>query len=196
MADMAQIQIVSDLVCPWCYVGKRRQDHYTTIFGADRARTIMAGMQQTAATEGLPFKTKLGARSPNTLSVHVLLYWVDEAAGIDQNALAERLFAAHHCDSEDLGNPAVLAQIVGEASMDPAVVEADFRTGRDEARVRALMIEARQAGVSGVPFCIFNRQYAVSGAQPPEVLIGLLDRLSGVGAASAAPASGMTQHAP
>lgn len=219
MVKPLQIQIVSDLVCPWCYVGKRRleralaarpairaaiswlpfqlspdmpregkdrQAHYATIFGVDRARDIMAGMQQTAAAEGLRFETNPGARSPNTLSAHVLLYWADQAPNIDQNALAERLFAAHHCASEDLGDPAVLARIAGEAGMDPMTVAADLRAGKDEDRVQALAAEARQAGVSGVPFFIFDRQHAASGAQPPEALLEILDRLSApVGASRA-----------
>lgn len=211
MADILQIHVVSDLVCPWCYVGKRRleralavrpelrtavtwlpfqlspdmpregrdrQEHYASIFGADRARTIMAGMQQTAAAEGLKFEAKPGARSPNTLSAHVLLYWADKAPEVDQNTVAERLFAAHHCDSEDLGDPLVLARIAGECGMDRTAVAADLRAARDEDRVRALMAEARQAGVSGVPFFVFDGQHAVSGAQTPEALGELLDRLS------------------
>jgi predicted DsbA family dithiol-disulfide isomerase len=211
MADPLQIQIVSDLVCPWCYVGKRRleralaarpdlpvsltwlpfqlspdmpregkdrQAHYAAIFGAERARTIMDGMRQTAAAEGLRFEAGPGARSPNTLSAHVLLYWAGERPDIDQNALAERLFAAHHTHSEDLGDAGVLARIAGEAGMDPAEVEAGLRAGKDEDRVQALMEEARQVGVSGVPFFIFNGQYAVSGAQPPEALLEVIDRLS------------------
>jgi len=66
--------------------------------------------------------------------------------------------------------------------MDPVAVEQGLRAGTDEDRVEALMAEARQLGVSGVPFFIFNGQYAVSGAQPPEALIEVLDRLAGVGA--------------
>lgn len=215
MAEPLQIQIVSDLVCPWCYVGKRRleralaarpdlpvhltwlpfqlspdmpregkdrQAHYAAIFGAERARTIMDGMRQTGAAEGLRFEAGPGARSPNTLSAHVLLCWAGEHPGIDQNALAERLFAAHHTHAEDLGDPAVLARIAGEAGMDPAEVEAGLRAGRDEDRVQALIEEARQAGVSGVPFFIFNGQYAVSGAQPPEALLDVIDRLTAAGA--------------
>jgi len=211
MTETLQIQIVSDLICPWCYVGKRRleralaarpdlrtaiawlpfqlspdmpregkdrREHYATIFGADRARSIVEGMQQTAAADGLHFETRPGARSPNTLSAHVLLYWAGESPDIDQNALAERLFAAHHCHSEDLGDPAILARIAGEAGMDAATVEADLRAGRDEDRVQALVAEAREAGISGVPFFIFDRQYAVSGAQPPEALLEILDRVS------------------
>lgn len=211
MAAPLQIQIVSDLVCPWCYVGKRRLEkalaarpdltatitwlpfqlspdmpregkdrlaHYATIFGEERARTIMDGMRGTAAADGLQFETLPGARSPNTLAAHVLLYWAGATPGIDQNALAEKLFAAHHSRSEDLGDPAVLARIAGEVGMNPDTVLAGLAAGTDEDAVQALMQEARQAGVSGVPFFIFNGQFAVSGAQPPEAMVEVLDRLS------------------
>jgi len=211
MARNIEIQIVSDLVCPWCYVGKRRLEkalaarpevhasvswlpfqlspdmpregrdrgeHYAAIFGAERARAIVAGMQQTAAAEGLHFQAKPGARSPNTLSAHVLLYWAGLAPDIDQNALAERLFAAHHCASEDLADPAVLARIAGEVGMDPVKVAEDLRAGRDESRVLSLVEDARKAGVSGVPLFIFDQRVTVSGAQPPEALLEIIDRLT------------------
>jgi predicted DsbA family dithiol-disulfide isomerase len=35
---------------------------------------------------------------------------------------------------------------------------------------------ARTLGVTGVPFFVFDRRYAVSGAQPPEVLAEALER--------------------
>lgn len=214
MMKTLEIQIVSDLVCPWCYVGKRRLEkalasrpgveariswlpfqlspdmpregkdrraHYESIFGAERARTIMDGMRETAAAEGLHFETAPDARSPNTLSAHVLLYWAGQAAGVDQNALAEQLFAAHHTRSEDLGDPAVLARIAGQVGMDAARVEADLRAGVDEEKVQALIDEARNAGVSGVPFFIFNGRYAVSGAQPPDSLADVIDRVAAAG---------------
>ena len=34
---------------------------------------------------------------------------------------------------------------------------------------------ARHLGVTGVPFFVVNRRYALSGAQPPEVIIEMLD---------------------
>ena len=215
MAEPLEIQIVSDFVCPWCYVGKRRleralaarpelrttvtwlpfqlspdmpregkdrQAHYASIFGPERARTIMDGMAQTAAAEGLRFEVKPGARSPNTLSAHVLLYWASEAPGVDQNALAEALFAAHHSRSEDLGDLTVLARIAGEVGMDPALVETRLRAGTDEDQVTALMDQARKAGVSGVPFFIFGGTSAASGAQSPEALLDILDRIAPAGA--------------
>ncbi len=207
---MLDIQIISDLVCPWCYVGKRRLEralaerpelpvsvrwlpfqlspelpregadratYYAQKFGG-KAQAIKERMEQTAAAEGLHFETGPGARAPNTLSAHVLLLWAGEQPGIDQNAIVEQLFAAHHSRNEDIGDPALLARIAGEAGMDPVRIEADLRTGRDEDRVQAMIAEAQQLGVTGVPFFIFNRQYAISGAQPPDALLEVIDRLS------------------
>ena len=206
-----KIQIVSDHVCPWCYIGKRRLEralaqrpdtrpeiswlpyqlspdtpregrdrmsHYENIFGAERARTIMAQMAETARDEGLQFTLKPGARSPNTLPAHVLMYWAGQDPAVDQSGLAERLFSAHHEHCEDLGDIEVLTRIAAECGLDPERVRAGLATGQDEETVRALMREAAQAGVTGVPFFILDGRYAFSGAQPAEAIVELLDRIS------------------
>ena len=37
--------------------------------------------------------------------------------------------------------------------------------------------EARQIGITGVPFFVFNRKYAVSGAQPVATFLKTLERV-------------------
>lgn len=214
MAATLQIQIVSDPVCPWCYVGKRRleralaerpalpveirwlpfqlspdlpregrdrESHYASIFGAGRARAIMEQMATVGAEEGIRFESRPGARSPNTLSAHVLLHLAGlpeaRAAGVDQSLVAEKLFAAHHTDAEDLSDPAVLARLAGEAGMDPVAVESRLRAGSDEAEVTAMIAAARASGISGVPYFIVGGRYGLSGAQPVATLVEVLDRL-------------------
>ena len=212
MSTPITIQVVSDVVCPWCYVGKRRLDaaiaqrpdlavevtwfpfqlspdmpregrdrreHYASIFGEERARQIMDRMKETGAAEGIPFDTPPGARSPNTLSAHVLLYWASRSAGIDQGALVEKLFAAHHVRGEDIGNPVVLAGIASEVGMNAAEVLTALRDGTDEDTVRSLIRQAQAAGVTGVPFFIVNGEHGLSGAQPAEILLQVLDEVSG-----------------
>ena len=210
MQTPVRIQIVSDFVCPWCYVGKRRLEtalasrpgisatiswlpfelspdmpregkdrraHYAEIFGAERAGAIIGKMVETAAADGLVFAMAPGARAPNTLAAHRLLYWAGQIPEVDQNALAEQLFAAHHTRSEDIGDPAVLACLAAGVGMTSPDLEARLRGDADEAVVRGLIDEARRAGVSGVPFLIFDQQQAVSGAQSPEVFGEILDQL-------------------
>lgn len=214
MTRRIAIQIVSDVVCPWCYVGKRRleralaqrpdlaveitwfpfqlspdmpregkdrREHYAAIFGEERSRQIMEGMKQTGAAEGIAFDAPPGARSPNTLSAHVLMYWASRSAGVDQNALAEKLFHAHHVRGEDIGNHYVLAGIATEVGMNGAEVLKALQEGADEGTVSGLIEQARQAGVSGVPFFIIDGQYGLSGAQPPEAFLEVLDQAAAGG---------------
>ncbi|MFO1354692.1 MAG: DsbA family oxidoreductase [Gammaproteobacteria bacterium] len=211
MTQPIAIQIVSDIVCPWCYIGKRRlekalaerpglaveitwfpyqlspdmpregkdrAEHHASIFGAERALQIRGKMQELGAAEGIAFDTPPGARAPNTLSAHVLMYWASRSAGIDQNLLAEKLFHAHHVRGEDVGDPVVLAGIASEVGMNAAEVLNALREGTDEDTVRGLIDQARQAGVSGVPFFIFDGRYGLSGAQPPEALLQVLDEIA------------------
>lgn len=211
MAKTLSIQIVSDVVCPWCYIGKRRLEkalaerpgipvaitwfpfqlspempregkdrleHYVAIFGGERAAEIRERMRETGAAEGIAFGTKPGARSPNTLSAHVLLYWASRSTGIDQGVLMEKLFAAHHIDCEDIGDHTVLARIAGEVGMNGAEVLKGLRDGTDENTVRSLIEQAREAGVTGVPFFIINGEYGLSGAHPPEAIVELIDEVT------------------
>jgi predicted DsbA family dithiol-disulfide isomerase len=43
-------------------------------------------------------------------------------------------------------------------------------------KVKQDIQEARSIGASGVPFFVFNRKYAISGAQPPEVFLQTLQK--------------------
>lgn len=211
MTAPVSIQIVSDVVCPWCYIGKRRlekalaerphlpvtvswlpyqlspdlpregrdrREYYASIFGAERAQQIMERMKATGSAEGIAFDTPPGARAPNTLSAHVLMYWASRAPGVDQDALAEKLFAAHHEHGEDVGDHRVLARLAAEVGMDAGQVLEALRAGTDEDTVRAMIEQVRKAGVSGVPFFIINGEHGLSGAQPPETLLRLLDEVS------------------
>lgn len=207
MTAPVAIQIISDVVCPWCFIGKRRlekalaqrpqlaveaswfpyllnpdlpregigRDEYIgRKFGAARAAELMAHIRETAAAEGIDFAP--GNRMPNTLSAHVLLYWAARSPGVDQNLLAEKLFSAHHEHGEDIGNHHVLAGIASEVGMNPAGVLKALQDGTDEDAVRALADQAREAGVSGVPFFIIDGSHGLSGAQTPESILQVIDQ--------------------
>lgn len=206
-----RIEIVSDPVCPWCYIGKRRLDaalashpeitaeirwspfqltpdmprdgrdraeHYTAIFGAERAVLIRDSMAETAREEGLDFQWRDGARSPNTLGAHVLMDMAAGTPGCDTSVLAEALFHAHHVDCADLGDTTVLTKLGVEAGLDAETLRAALADTARENRVRAQIQKAADRGVSGVPCFIFNDRYAVSGAQPADAFADLLVRLA------------------
>jgi predicted DsbA family dithiol-disulfide isomerase len=211
MQKKLTVEFVSDHVCPWCYVGKKRLEkaiaqcpdldievawrpfqlspdmpregrdrleHYTQIFGEERAQQIMTSMKDTGLEEGIAFDYKPGARSPNTLSAHVLMLLAAEHDDVDASEVAEKLFHAHHVDCEDIGDPDVLVRIGREAGLDPELVS-DAVSGNDvETRVSGMVRAAAEQGVSGVPFFIINGRYGISGAQPADTLAEAFEQIS------------------
>ena len=158
--------------------GRNRQDYYREIFGPERAATIMDRLKQTGEEEGISFGSHADAMAPNTLSAHVLMYWAGADDGIDVNDLAEKLFHAHHVACEDIGDHPVLTRIATEVGMDADDVAARLAAREDETSVKGLIATSTARGVSGVPFFIINGQYAISGAQPTDILLSAFDQIA------------------
>ncbi len=202
-----QIDIVSDTICPWCYVGKRRLERALKerpeldvtiewhafqlnpempIEGVDRETYMMRkfGSEQRVTEifdsiaaagrqEGIPFAFDRIARTPNTVNSHRLIRWA-EPAGC-QDAVVELLFRRYFEQGNDIGAIDVLVQIAVEAGLEGADAER-FLSGTDGVEeVRAENVAAHRLGISGVPCFIFEKKYAVSGAQEPEVFFQVFD---------------------
>jgi predicted DsbA family dithiol-disulfide isomerase len=116
--------------------------------------------------------------APNTLSAHMLMFWAAMDENIDTNALAEKLFNAHHVACENIGDIDVLMRIAGEAGMDTASVVSKLAAGDDEDKVKEQIYQSAEGGVSGVPFFIINDKYGISGAQPSDTLASVFDQAS------------------
>jgi predicted DsbA family dithiol-disulfide isomerase len=118
-----------------------------------------------AAEDGLDYHLDLG-RHGNTFEAHALIH-AAARQGFD-DAIVERLFKAQHVEGLRLDDPVVLTGLAAEAGLDEAAAtptEADRQAVRDEIE------EAGQIGITGVPFFLFGRRLAVSGAQPSELLL-------------------------
>lgn len=106
---------------------------------------------------------------PNTVKAHRLMHWAGEQGM--QDAMAEALFRAYFIEGANLTDNAVLAGYAAQAGLDREAA-ANYLAGPANAElIRNADIEARQAGIEGVPFFIFNRTIGLSGAQDPEVLL-------------------------
>ncbi len=206
------IDIVSDVVCPWCYIGKRRleaalarraneepqpavrwlafqlnpdipaggvdrRSYLERKFGGpDRASQIYARINAAGEEVGIAFDFERIARQPNTFDAHRLLAWAQDLDPNGSDPLVERLFRAYFVDGIDIGNIDALATLAGDAGFDTNAAKAWLMSGSGRAEVEAEERRARDLGVSGVPFFVFNRKLAVSGAQPPEVLLDAIEQ--------------------
>ena len=131
----------------------------TVVVAAVAARR--AQVQAAAHSAGISFAFDRITSMPNTRLAHRLL--TESASTGTTGALIERLFTAWFIEGQDIGDPAVLARLT--------TAPADDRTG-DELRQHVVL--AARPTMTGVPHFVFNDHVAVSGAQPPEVL---LDRM-------------------
>lgn len=196
------IDVVSDVVCPWCFVGKRllekaialkpeipvevrfrpyflnpwvpregmsRADYLTAKFGsADRYNAMSPRVVEAAAAAGLVYARDQIKRQPNTLDCHRLIFWAGESGHAAR--MKQRLMEIYFTEGGDLTDRAVLVQAAAECGLDPDRVRALLASDTDVERVESEAQSAKEAGIEGVPFFIFDRRIAVSGAHAPEYL--------------------------
>lgn len=65
-----------------------------------------------------------------------------------------------------------------EVGLDADKVADVLKSDQFEADVRRDEMSAAQSGVQGVPFFVINQKYAISGAQPYEVMVNALKQIS------------------
>ena len=153
--------------------GIAREDYVARKFGTRgkgvNERVTMAGRQV-----GIAFDYEKMKIQPNTLQAHRLLLFAESRG--KQDELAEELFRSHFTLGANLADPAALADIAARAGIERQAA-ADYLAG-DEGReaVAQADVEARSAGIGGVPFFIFNRRIGVSGAQDPDTLFSAMEQ--------------------
>ena len=205
-----KIDIVSDVVCPWCYIGKKRiedalklaadvpvdvgwrpfflnpwvpregisrEDYLTTKFGSVDAYKGIAGRVVAAAgEEGLSYRPDLVKRQPNTIDCHRLIHWADARGKAAE--MKQRLMELYFRDGGDLTDTEVLVTAAADVGLDADDVRKRLATDEDVALISGWAQEASDKGISGVPTFVFAQKYAVSGAQPAEMLARAIRQVS------------------
>jgi predicted DsbA family dithiol-disulfide isomerase len=204
------VEIWSDVVCPWCYIGKRRFERalegfahrdaveivwrsfeldphapqertgsYAELLGRkygmapERAHRTLQHMTDVAAEEGLDFDFG-GVRPGNTFTAHRLLHLAAEHG--HQGALKERFLRAYFTDGVAVGDPGALVALAAEVGLDEDEVRGVIEGDAFADHVRADEAAAEELDVTGVPFFVLDRRFAVAGAQDTAVFARALDR--------------------
>ncbi len=148
--------------------GMPRADYIARKFGA-RGKGNYERVAKVGETVGIPFAFDNITVQPNTVNAHRLLHYAEQEDR--QDAVAEALFAAYFINGANLTDVDALADVAAKAGLDRAQAKTWLESEADRERVLGADIEARSAGIGGVPFFIFNRKIGVSGAQDPETLL-------------------------
>ncbi len=211
-----KVEIYSDTVCPWCYVGKKRfelaarsrpdidfdvrwlpfelnpempeagvdrETYLAEKFGdLQRVRAMQARLHDLGSSLGLRFRFDRARRMPNTRASHAVLAFAAETG--QQNAASEELFNAYFEAGRDVGDRSTLLEIGAGAGLDADELERALKERRHYPEIEELERQAHGWGITGVPTFIFERRYAVSGAQESAVFSQVFDRLLRVARAS------------
>ena len=211
-----QVEIYSDTVCPWCYVGKKRfelaaqarpdidfavhwlpfeldpdmpekgvdrEAYLAEKFGdVPRVRAMQARLRELGSSLRLDFRFDRARRMPNTRGSHALLAFADARGR--QDGVSEALFKAYFEEGRDIGDRDTLVEIGTGAGLDGTELERALNERRHSAEIEALERQAHEWGITGVPTFIFERRYAISGAQETDVFLQVFDRLRRVARAS------------
>ncbi|WP_207457729.1 DsbA family oxidoreductase [Azospirillum sp. SYSU D00513] len=141
--------------------------------GVERARQLHLMAEETAQRDGIPMALDLIRRMPNTLDAHRLIR-IAGRRGLD-SAMADILFHAYFAQGLDIGDRDVLVEKAGALGLDGEEVRRLLDSDAETASIQAADGLARQFGLQAVPCYVFNRRYALSGAQEPASFLPLLD---------------------
>lgn len=197
------IDVWSDLVCPWCFIGRRRLQSALEreASGGIEVRWRAFQLAPDLPPEGVDseryFAEKFGGpERVKAMHDHVAAIAAEEGLHFrfdlqkrspntrlahratklvsDTDAAVETLFSAHFLEGEDIADRDTLLRLLPE--LDPARLDSN----EAEDRVDEDLALAQQIGITGVPFFVGNMRVAVSGAQPAEVLGQLIAQASEV----------------
>jgi predicted DsbA family dithiol-disulfide isomerase len=195
-----QLEVASDVVCPWCYIGKRRLEKALDLvkdaFEVE-VRWLPFQLNPDLPAGGIPRaeyrKAKFGSlERSKQLDARVIAEGKGEgiefaferietqpnttqahrliALAENQNAVVDALFKAHFEQGRKIGDPEVLAEIATQYGVKGWPGQARDVSGLEE--------EVRGMGISAVPTFIIDRKTGVSGAYPAETLAQVIREAS------------------
>lgn len=139
----------------------------------DWAVNMANDMKLKGQSVGLEFNFE-DTKSTNTFDAHRLLH-LAKSKGF-QNEAEEILFKAYFKDGKHVGNRQVLSEIGVEIGLDSAEVEQLLDGDQFSSEVRADEQLGQEFGIRGVPFFVVNRKYGISGAQPVDHFVNVLQK--------------------
>jgi predicted DsbA family dithiol-disulfide isomerase len=145
--------------------------------GEARARRMFEHVTAVGAAEGITLDFDRVANAPNTVDAHRLILFAGEHW--KQWELAAALFRGYFAEGMDLTDRVQLVDAAARCGLDPVEAAAYLDGTGGVAEVRASQQAARELGVHGVPFYVFDARVGVSGAQPAELFVRAIDAARG-----------------
>ena len=154
--------------------GLDRTAYLVNKFGSEaRVRRIYGAIAEAGQSVEIDFAFEQIGQTPNSVNSHRLVHFADNEGKAD--AAVETLFFTYFVNGQDIGKIDVLLKIGKNLGLDVDALGLYLDSDADIAMVRDENARVHRMGVNGVPSFIFDGEYAISGAQAPEVLARVID---------------------
>ncbi|WP_247662741.1 DsbA family protein [Micromonospora sp. U21] len=199
-----EIEIYADVVCPWCYIGKRRLEEALASYGGEvTVRYRPFQLDPSPVAEPRPLVEAMAAKFGGPERARQMFAHVTEVAAgdglrldFDRAVIAntfdahrlvsyatdhgraadmvEALYQAHFTQGVDVGSREALATLAGGIGLEAADVRRFLDSDERTADITAELAAARELGVTSVPTFVLAGKYAVTGAQETRTLLAAL----------------------
>lgn len=211
-----RIDVVSDIVCPWCFIGKARLEkalalrpdipvevHFRPYFLNDWVPREGISREEYLTTKfgSVEKYAHIAQRVAAAASEEGLTYAIDKVSRQPNTTDAHRLIYW----ADKIGKAPQMKQklmnlyftegadltsrdVLAKAATDIGLgdVREKLDNETDTAEIEREALAAKEAGIQGVPMFIFGGKFAVSGAQAPDYLAQAIERAAAEGNAEAA----------
>jgi len=141
---------------------------------SDQAKANVQNVVQMAKEVGLEYKMDTLILT-NTFDAHRLTMFA-KTKGL-MKEMTERILHAYFTESKHIGDHETLAELAVEVGLDWEEVKNMLESEAMADVVREDEQLARQYRVTGVPFFLINKKYALTGAQPTETFVQALKKI-------------------
>ncbi|WP_026730731.1 DsbA family oxidoreductase [Flavobacterium denitrificans] len=206
-----KIEIWSDIMCPFCYIGKRQLESALKQFPNEKIEIEWKSFQLDPSTTPQPRKDvynylaeRKGMSVEQSIEMHKNVTERAKSVGLDYHfekavisnsleahriihlaktknlgdEMEEIFFRAYFTEGRDLNDGPTLLELGEKAGLKKEevleVLQNEHLYLKD---VEHDIKEAQEIGVQGVPFFVFDRKYAISGAQPVEAFVNTINEV-------------------
>ena len=155
------------------------QDYYNVFaemkgISREESKTMLQGVMDMGQASGVDINYNV-VKNANTKDAHRVLQYAKEL-GKDSEYF-ERLYKAHFSEGQVISDRETIIRLAGDVGIDSTKVAKILDSNEYDENVNQDVYESRLAGVSSVPFFVFDNKYSVSGAQPVELFSEILDKV-------------------